>query len=394
MKTSFNRIAPYPYFNRKSLSSNQKRRCSSIPSAIDTGTVYTTMNGRSALEIGLGSLQLDSEDEVLLPAYHCPVMVYPILKAGCKPTFYKINTDCSVNLDDLDHKITKRTKAVIVIHYFGFQSAVSEIRSLCNKHNLYLIEDCAHCFYGFRNEATVGSFGDFSIVSLWKFFPTCDGGFLKFENKKLSENVRTIIPNAFFQVKSAINTLENGSGVGGRKNLRTVFLEFIGQIWKTIKTKEEKNKLPDYVEGQRINPYSLSLVSNSYSNEKTPVFSKFIYKMADKERLVRRRRNNFHILLNELKEISGVKPLFDKLPPMVVPYTFPIVSKNADKLAKNLKSRGVGVLRFGEFLWEKMDRATCPVSLYYSKQCIQIPIHQSLTFNDMEYIVKIFRKSC
>ena len=130
------KITQHPFLKAELLTSIGRKKRINIPSVIDTGIVYGTINARSALDLGIRCLRLQPGDEVLIPAYHCPVMVYPVVKAGGRPVFYQINSDCSTNIDDLKRKITRHTKAVIVVHYFGFPSRVSDIRSICTQKNI------------------------------------------------------------------------------------------------------------------------------------------------------------------------------------------------------------------------------------------------------------------
>ena len=96
-------------------------------------------------------------------------------------------------------------------------------------------------------------------------------------------------------------------------------------------------------------------------------------------------------LLEALAGIEGCEPLFDGLPGYVVPYNFPLVSPKADILTGTLRDRHVKVARFAGFLWEGIDKSICPVSVFYSKNCIQLPVHQSLGLDDMAYMAEIIK---
>jgi hypothetical protein len=101
------------------------------------------------------------------------------------------------------------------------------------------------------------------------------------------------------------------------------------------------------------------------------------------------RRRNYAYLLSRIGGIQGVAPLFAALPETVVPYNFPLLCDDAPGVAERLRAHGVSVARFGEFFWDEQDRVPGTVADTYSRGCIQLPIHQSVTCDDLDYIVSI-----
>jgi len=133
---------------------------------------------RYAIAQALQQMNIPPGDEILIPAYHCTVMVAPIIKMSGIPVFYKIMPDLDADLDDMGKKITQKTKAVIAVNYCGFIQNMADVRELCDEKNIILIEDCAHSFFGQKNGITVGGYGDYILVSARKFFPVDEGGVL------------------------------------------------------------------------------------------------------------------------------------------------------------------------------------------------------------------------
>lgn len=118
--------------------------------------VYLVNAGRTALYLGLTSLQLQPGDEVIHLDFTCAVVPEAIIKAGGRPAAVKDLTKA---------KITSRTRAIICQHTFGVPDDLDRLRALCRKHRLVLIEDCAHSLgAGYRNKP-VGSFGDLAVLS-------------------------------------------------------------------------------------------------------------------------------------------------------------------------------------------------------------------------------------
>ncbi|MCX6817190.1 MAG: DegT/DnrJ/EryC1/StrS family aminotransferase [Candidatus Beckwithbacteria bacterium] len=127
---------------------------------------YLVNAARSALYLGLKSLNLNSKDEVLYQEFTCKVVPQAIIKAGATPIAVDNNShDFNLNIQDLTKKITSRSKAVIIQHTFGNPDDLISIQSLCHQHNLVLIEDCAHSLGVKYQGKPIGSFGDLTILS-------------------------------------------------------------------------------------------------------------------------------------------------------------------------------------------------------------------------------------
>ena len=144
------------------------------PSLQDAKTEVPVARGAAALLLAL-KLSTTQRNQVLVPAFNCHTMITPIFQAGLEPIFYRIQPDLTPDLNDLESKLSTRTRALVVPHFFGFLINLTAVRQLCDRHNVTLIEDCAHAYFGSINDTTVGAIGDFAICSWRKFFP-CGGG--------------------------------------------------------------------------------------------------------------------------------------------------------------------------------------------------------------------------
>lgn len=162
-----------------------------------TGGQYgVALNSASAaLHLALVSLNLKKEDEVITPSLTFIATNHPILLVGATPVFCDVvgSTLCADPVD-IAKKITKKTKAIIVVHYGGNPVDLGPIIALCKKHKLALIEDCSHAegtLYKGRHVGTLGNFGCFSFAAI-KNMTTGDGGMLIGKNKKLIEYARAL----------------------------------------------------------------------------------------------------------------------------------------------------------------------------------------------------------
>lgn len=128
--------------------------------------IFLFNSGRSAIYIGLKALGVGQGDEVLLQAYTCNSVPNPVLWTGANPVYVDIEEETlNMNLADLERKITKRAKVIIVQHTFGNPANIKEILKIAEKNKLRVIEDCAHSLGGKVDNRLLGTFGDLGILS-------------------------------------------------------------------------------------------------------------------------------------------------------------------------------------------------------------------------------------
>jgi len=151
-------------------------------------------NGSSALELGLRALGIGVGDEVITPVNSFIASSSSIATIGAKP----ILVDCdpvSYNLDPekTEKAITKKTKAIMVVHLYGQSSNMVAFKGICRRYKLYLIEDACQAHGATYKNKKVGSFGDLAAFS---FYPSKnlgamgDGGILVTNKKMVADKVK------------------------------------------------------------------------------------------------------------------------------------------------------------------------------------------------------------
>ncbi|HUR10509.1 MAG TPA: DegT/DnrJ/EryC1/StrS family aminotransferase [Flavitalea sp.] len=131
--------------------------------------VIPVANGTDSLYILMKMLGLAQGDEVITAANSWISSSETITQAGGKPVFLDVHPEFfSMDETKLEEKITPRTKGVIAVHLQGQVCAIQTIRSICNKHNLWLIEDCAQSHFSEFNGKRAGLFG---TAASFSFYP-------------------------------------------------------------------------------------------------------------------------------------------------------------------------------------------------------------------------------
>jgi len=153
-------------------------------------------NCTSALHMALLALGIGSGDEVITPSLTFIADQNVVQMTGAKNVLADITSmeDWTIDPDDIESRITSKTKAVMIVHYAGFACDMDRITALCKKHNLLLIEDCAHSPGADYNGRSLGAFGDIAAFSFYanKNIAIGEGGMVVTRNAGLFEKCRLL----------------------------------------------------------------------------------------------------------------------------------------------------------------------------------------------------------
>lgn len=151
----------------------------------------THNNGTSAILAGLHAIGIQPFDEVIVPSATWWSSVMPVLHCGGVPVFAELEPDClGLDPEDIERKITEKTKAIVVVHLFGMPSKMDAITAIANKHNLKILEDASHAHGATYKGKPIGSFGDVSVFSMQgnKLCPSGEGGILLCDDQETLES--------------------------------------------------------------------------------------------------------------------------------------------------------------------------------------------------------------
>lgn len=151
-------------------------------------------NGSAALDIAVAALEIGVGDEVILPTHTIISCAASVVRAGAVPKL--VDTDPSTwNMDikQVEGKITKNTKAIMIVHIFGLPVDMNPVLELAQKHGLKIIEDAAQMIGQEYKGSPCGSFGDLSTFSFYpnKHITTGEGGMIVTNDPELAERCRS-----------------------------------------------------------------------------------------------------------------------------------------------------------------------------------------------------------
>jgi len=192
--------------------------------------VYAFDSGRSALYYGLKALGARQSDEILVQAYTCVVVINAIKWAGAKPVFVDIGEDFNIDPADLENKITAETKILIIQHTFGLPAKLDEILAIAKRHNLKVIEDCAHSLGARYQGKLTGTFGHIGMLSFGsdKIISCARGGALMADDDEIGFKIKEL--NSQLPESPILKTIQHLSHYPVFYIAKPVYHLFIGKI--------------------------------------------------------------------------------------------------------------------------------------------------------------------
>lgn len=154
--------------------------------------VVSCSNGTAALHLALQSSGVGTGDEVIVPVFTFASVAASVLHCHAKPVFVDVNSEnWNLNIEELDKKITHKTKAMIAVDSYGMPCDYDFLVPWCKKNKLFLIEDAAEAHGARYRSRPVGNFGDISCFSFYgnKIITTGEGGMCLTDNELLYQKM-------------------------------------------------------------------------------------------------------------------------------------------------------------------------------------------------------------
>ena len=359
--------------------------------------VYCFNSGRSALAVGLKALNLPKESEVLLQAFSCVVVANSINYAGLKPVFVDIGkNNFGLDIDDLQKKITSKTKVIITQNLFGIPDDYKKILQLVKKHKLILIEDCAQSLGSSYKGKKLGLFGKFAFFSFGreKVISSTFGGVLITSDDILAANIENIyekiaFPGSFWIFKQIFHPIAFSIIIP------TYFMLKVGKfsIGKAILFSLQKLRLIDYPvsESEKKGTFNDSFIRklpNALAILANHQFKKL-------EKFNEKRIKHAQYYFNKLKFIKDVQlPEIDKdYQPIFL--RVPLRSDNAKQLDNFVYKRNIflsnwydNIIAPGDVDLKVVGYKKCPNAEKAVKTVVNLPTYPKMTIKDTQRVVE------
>lgn len=161
------------------------------------GSKYTiALNScTAALHLSMLAIGIKPEDEVIVPTMTFASTANAVIHAGGIPVFVDCEKDTmNINPDDIQRKITSKTKAIVPVHFAGRSCDMDAIIHIAKKHHLKIVEDCAHAIETEYHGKKTGTFGDLGCFSFYvtKNIVTGEGGMVITDNEEYANQIKIL----------------------------------------------------------------------------------------------------------------------------------------------------------------------------------------------------------
>ena len=314
-------------------------------------SVISTGSGTDALHLAYLLANIKKDDEVIVPVFTCTATNIPLLYIGAKIKFADLDKKTmNICVKSVRKLITKKTKAIVCVHYGGLPCDLKELQELASKYKIPLIEDAAHALGAEYNNKKIGSVSDFTIFSFQaiKHITTGDGGALCIKNNKLLEKAKRLRWFGIDRKKKQLGIWENDIKEIGYK-------------------------------------YQLSDLGATLGYESLLEFKK----------ILKHRRDIYQIYLDELQKNKNIICVHEESKiKKHAAWFFTILTNQKDFLQKKLRSRGIETNQvhfrndkysiFKEFV----KNSRFPNMDYLEDKYLVLPIHTKMSLKDAVRVAK------
>ncbi len=314
----------------------------SVTSFVKSKYAIAVNSGTAALQAALYALDIKNNDEVLVPSFTFVATANAVVSTGAKPVFVDIlKENYTIDPDDLEKKITKKTRAIIPVHLYGNMANTDRLSEISKKFSIPIIEDSAQSLGSTFKGKHSGTFFEMGCYSMYpaKVMTAGEGGFIVTNNKKLRDNLLMIRNHGMIH---GYDTKIFGL------NLR---LPEINAAIATIQMK----KLPNFL---------------------------------------KTRKQNAELLSNLLSDLNVILP-YQRKNESVNWYLYTIAVEKRNKLLKKLNEKGIGATSYYNTPVHKTPfyklKTKLPITDWAASHVLSLPIHPKVTQKNIEFIAKTIR---
>ena len=242
--------------------------------------VIAVSSGSAALLVALMAIDIQPEDEVIIPDRTWIATAHAVKILGAKPIVCEVEKEVPlIKISQIESHITKKTRAIIPVHLNGRDANINQINKVAKKNNLFVIEDAAQAL-GSKNQTgllgTQSDIGCFSF-SVAKTISTGQGGIVVTRDKNLAKKIRNIRTHGVENIKDPKKWILPGFNFRFTDLLASIGIEQLKRIDKAILNSKKIYK--KYSDGIKNN--SFSLIKVDVENGEVPVYVEFLVNNRD-----------------------------------------------------------------------------------------------------------------
>ncbi len=332
---------------------------------------------RTAIHAVLPALGISPGAEVLAPAYNCGSEIAALLATGATIRMYDVTPDVRITAEAIVERITPATKAVYAIHYFGWPQDLDPIRRICDERGLLLFEDCALALFSSDEAGWLGRWGDASFFSLLKYFGVPDGAVTL-----LREPLGLRFTNS-----PTIPLLKECGRLAKRAFLRRMARTSLGAP-RSLSVGKPHKRPKLMLAGREPMPGSYHYDDHEMTGSRMSRITLGVINEVAFAEIVRARRENYLQLMEGIRSVQGVQPLFPAIPDGTCPLVAPLIVKDRQRWMESLSRLGAHPTAWWSGYHPGLDYTAFPNACLLKDSIVALPIHQQLNQGDVNFLIR------
>jgi len=314
------------------------------------------------------ALNFNKDDEIITVSNSFIATCGAIAYADCKPILVDVDETLNMDVNLIEKKITKKTKAIMPVHLSGIPSNITQIKKIAKKYNLIFIEDAAHAFLGKYKNKSLGTYGDIGVFSFHetKNLVAGQGGCISINNPSLLKRANSILDKGTDRKKFLKNFK--------KKIIKSNNKKFYS--WVDVGSKYRSSKLKSDLLNAKM------LKEKKIQKKRKVIWQKF-------NKIITNIKTNKFYLVKPLAKSTSAYHLF------VLIFKNKKLSLNfKNKMQKNNIAATFHYVPLHEsIMGKKFNKKKLPITENIYKRIVRLPLFPDLTkkeINKIEYNIKRF----
>jgi dTDP-4-amino-4,6-dideoxygalactose transaminase len=367
-----------------------------VAAHLGRGEAITASYGRMAFRYILQALDLQPGSEVVFPALTFWAVPEMARNLGLRPVFADVDAETfNIDPEALERAITPRTRVLVPTHLYGRPAYLDAILRIAERHNLYVVEDCAHALGARYRGKLVGTFGHAAFFSFQTLKPlnTCGGGMAVVAEPRLARSVARLAHAEPWPDEASVRRRLR---LGALQRFFTSPTTFTVSGFPVLWTASWLRARPDIYLWEPIRP--LQPLPTGYSERYTNVQAALgLAGLRELERWNAETRLNAELLDWALAGVDGVQKPSASADSSAIYYQYPIYVRDREGVLRRAIRRGLDLETLHVDVCTRLDlfrafRAEAP-GAERAAQAIQVPVHCALSGSEIRAVAARLRRS-
>jgi dTDP-4-amino-4,6-dideoxygalactose transaminase len=361
------------------------------PFPLDQRRLLLTFSGTAAIAQAFEALGLPRGATVLCPSFNCGHEIEPLVRLGLRVECYRVGPDLQADLGDIERRLGGGARALLITHYFGFAQPLADLRALCDRFGIYLVEDCAHGFLSDDASGMLGRTGDLAVYSFRKSLPVPNGGAVLANSDAVALPPRLRRPPRLTTWLKGLALARKGALDRARDRGAVVDILTLAALAPAVAGSELLERFYPGAATACYDPDDDDLgFDSSILGWGIAPYSAGLLRRLDWRGIADRRRHNYRVLADGLRRM-GAEALLPDVEDYTCPLFLPLLVERRLEVFKYLIDRRI----YSAVWWDQphpaVDWSEFPDAAELKQRVLALPVHQDVDDERIERMLTALR---